>query len=215
MSLHTLYIAEILKIPISRACIPSDLRHATYCICGAQMVQGRIQQGVCKCNNLNCQQVLTGRLCYYCPRGSSVQRHKSGFFYCTKCASQLARGAQVIQAKPAVIQTVQHQPKPAVVKSNPSYPAAKPKGGAYVVKQGYMEKKGNWLNTAYKKRWFKLWRYCTLFYVCHVVTCFDLLVSSKFSCLKTLENGYFFRDHVHLTHVVLVSTSDSLYLVLN
>lgn len=128
------------------------------------MVLGRIQQGMCKCNNLNCQQILTGRPCYYCPKGGGVQQHKNGFFYCAKCADQLARGAQVLQAKPAHV----IQAKPAVVKSNPSYPAHRNKtGGPAVVKQGYMEKKGNWLNTAYKKRWFKLWSNKKMAYLTH------------------------------------------------
>jgi len=127
----------------------------TYCICGAKMVAGRIQQGVAKCNNLNCQQVLTGRLCYYCPNGGNVQQHTKGFFYCQKCANQLARGAQVVQAKPAT------------VKSNPSYPAQRKSKGPQVVKQGFMEKKGQWINTSYKKRWFKLWSNKKMAYLTH------------------------------------------------
>ena len=139
------------------------IKQSTFCICGAKMVEGRIQQGVCKCNNLNCQRVLTGQICYYCPKGASVQQHRQGFFYCQQCALQLRRqNNQVIQAKPAMqVKTVSQVN---------AYPAQKPiakKRGASIVKQGYMSKKGNWFNTAYKKRWFKLWTNKKMAYLTH------------------------------------------------
>jgi len=136
---------------------------STFCICGAKMVEGRIQQGVCKCNNLNCQRVLTGQVCYYCPMGANVQQHRKGFFYCQTCAAQLRRqGNQVVN--------ISNNPPPMQVKTVPVVQQAKPvqkRGGAYVVKQGYMSKKGNWFNTAYKKRWFKLWNNKKMAYLTH------------------------------------------------
>eukprot|EP00484_Ammonia_sp_Unknown_P002345 CAMPEP_0197074800 /NCGR_PEP_ID=MMETSP1384-20130603/211292_1 /TAXON_ID=29189 /ORGANISM="Ammonia sp." /LENGTH=405 /DNA_ID=CAMNT_0042513641 /DNA_START=70 /DNA_END=1287 /DNA_ORIENTATION=+ len=134
-----------------------QLKHSTFCICGAQMTQGRIQQGIAKCNNLNCQRVLTGSICYYCPNGGNVQQHRQGFFYCEQCAVAARRsGAKVVQQQvPA--------PQPQHV-----YPAKQPpKGQNYIVKQGYMNKKGEWFNTAYKKRWFKLWSNKKMAYLTH------------------------------------------------
>lgn len=130
------------------------------------MVEGRIQQGVCKCNNLNCQKVLTGQICYYCPMGA-ISQHRKGFFYCQQCAAQLRRqGNQVVN--------ISNNPAPMQVKTVPvqqsanAYPAQQAKRkGAYVVKQGYMSKKGNWFNTAYKKRWFKLWNNKKMAYLTH------------------------------------------------
>lgn len=132
------------------------LNASTFCICGAKMVQGRIQQGVAKCNNLNCQRVLTGSICYYCPKGGNVQQHTNGFFYCQQCALQLKRGGQVIQKQP-------------IVQQQRGYPAQQNniKRGAQIVKQGYMSKRGNWFNTAYKKRYFKLWSNKKMAYLTH------------------------------------------------
>jgi len=135
----------------------------TFCICGAKMVQGQIQQGLAKCNNLNCQQVLTHRTCYYCPQGGNVAQHPKGFFYCHKCANQLKRGGRVIQknvvsARPAVVQQQMVRPVQQRVVQ---------KKGPHIVKQGYMSKKGAWLSTAYKKRWFKLWSNKKMAYLTH------------------------------------------------
>ena len=96
--------------------------------------------------------------------GANVQQHRQGFFYCQSCAAQLRRqGNQVINVS---------NPPPMQVKTVSAanaYPAQKPvqKRGAYVVKQGYMSKKGNWFNTAYKKRWFKLWSNKKMAYLTH------------------------------------------------
>eukprot|EP01083_Nonionella_stella_P200484 734116_1 len=107
-----------------------QINTATYCICGAKMVQGRIQQGIAKCNNLNCQKTLTGSVCYYCPNGGNVQQHRNGFFYCESCAIQLKRGNKVIA-----------QPKPQPQQYS-GYPASNLNTTkAYIVKQGYMSKK--------------------------------------------------------------------------
>eukprot|EP01084_Bolivina_argentea_P133972 236398_1 len=76
----------------------------TYCVCGAKMLQGRIQQGIAKCSNLNCQQILTGSDCYYCPNGSNVQQHKNGFFYCESCASKVITKQPIQQSQPQLQQ---------------------------------------------------------------------------------------------------------------
>eukprot|EP01083_Nonionella_stella_P054922 144942_1 len=61
--------------------------------------------------------------------------------------------SQVIQAKPIVIQTQDPYPWPGIA-----------------VREGYMSKspkKGNWLNTGLKKRWFRLWSNKTMQYFTH------------------------------------------------
>merc|ERR1719361_1971205 len=60
------------------------------------------------------------------------------------------------------------QPQPQQQPVMNAYPAQKKKlKGAQIIKQGYMNKKGNWFNTAYKKRWFKLWSNKKMAYLTH------------------------------------------------
>eukprot|EP01084_Bolivina_argentea_P121814 215887_1 len=161
-----------------------------YCICGAKMVQGCIKQGVAKCNNLNCQRVLTGSTCYYCPNGGNVQQHRNGFFYCQQCAVAVSgTKAQVVQAKPVVSVQQQRNLYPAQQRGSQK---------AVVVKQGYMSKKGSWLNTGYKKRWFKLWSNRKMAYLTHPGASYTKGYAD-FTAIKRMEKKGKHGFEVHTT----------------
>lgn len=99
--------------------------------------------------NINSRNCYTNRYCRYCHSCGDCYRDRNGVFYCTDRARCLERGSSKnhksprSRKSPKAKRQLQKSPKALEVDK--------------ILKCGYLNKRG-WWNTAYKRRYFKLWK---------------------------------------------------------